>query len=551
MKTLQILPFKGKVILLLAVIALTTSAFLHKQEKPVATLNDLTFTLSPKYSADYLAWEASEDAVSWQIEIMKKEDPSSDLSNYLTVLQFEQTKNYYKVDELFIEDPDIIIRVTSKDARERTLETGDWNLGLCPPPGCVSWTDVCTWKCNGPDYAFEINLIENSNGPQQQQKLQLDYTEQSFNPSTGVSTPYYQFIKPSDWANFVQNPGPCYPYISDPDWVNNNRVTFNNVSLSQGFYDISGTPLAGTVYGVPKGLCNFGPPRTTPVLVFSSGCGSTMDLIIDVFEAQSTLPSYSGPDLECFPTSTPNIVPTLPDTSGVVGDPVTPDSFHVSFTWHWCPAWCPTAECCAPVIEPGQPFDDIFDLFTTHDPSYPNYIAPEPPFQVFDVEEFSEFHIYRLDKAEDPVTINADDVYLVDGTISYPDLSHLENGLYKIVTFFDNGHHMPRFFEYSNDVNPPTVPIPMSEQLEVSIYPVPILTNEFSMDFTAHADMQFTYRLTTSSGAVLYANNFSLVKDQTITVPIAIQEQLEPFTLLINSFYFDDNSSKVLQTIKT
>ena len=119
-------------------------------------------------------------------------------------------------------------------------------------------------------------------------------------------------------------------------------------------------------------------------------------------------------------------------------------------------------------------------------------------------------------------------------------------GLYHVGIQYSDASYSRAFFEAKNET---VSNLTESDFLGVTVFPVPIVDNDFQIAFVATARLSFVYEIKNTSGKVLYRNNYIIEKDKSFTETITIEGGL-PSGQLFNSIKFADGSVINFQTIK-
>ncbi len=88
-----------------------------------------------------------------------------------------------------------------------------------------------------------------------------------------------------------------------------------------------------------------------------------------------------------------------------------------------------------------------------------------------------------------------------------------------------------------------------ANQLNATVFEVPIKGNTFNIHFQTTANVEFAYELIDGQGQRLFTSRFKL--KQGYDANVAIDPQLSlPNGLLVHRFVFADGSAKTITTIK-
>ncbi len=121
----------------------------------------------------------------------------------------------------------------------------------------------------------------------------------------------------------------------------------------------------------------------------------------------------------------------------------------------------------------------------------------------------------------------------------------LDEGLYRISILFENGIILSIVKEMRTENNT----FSLSNQLNVTIFPVPIQGNCFEMNLQALQNLKVEYMLYDFNGNLIFSTNIDI--NEGCSEPIVIQPaEGIPSGFLVNVFYFEDGSQLNLLTVK-
>ena len=123
----------------------------------------------------------------------------------------------------------------------------------------------------------------------------------------------------------------------------------------------------------------------------------------------------------------------------------------------------------------------------------------------------------------------------------------LNPGLYSITFQFEDGSFFRVIEEKERETyNPAT----MANYLSVTIFPVPILENEFNMNLNATQSMDFEYSLHDFNGGILYQTRVYINEGEAENIRVRVENGI-PKGFLINKFSFPDGSYLSIITVKS
>jgi len=203
----------------------------------------LISTLNPALSGGYTTWTGYDNPeISYKVEYISKG---------AVVKTVTTPKNYYRFDLSAWKNHDFRIKAVDSNSSEV--------IGLGPddhilPQNGDEWGEVtCSKICNGPDYAWQLDLIQSNqatsiNSPAH---LTLRPVYEPFDASPGATNPTWQAMTP---AFFSAN---SFHYIS-------NNYAYHQVTLpatpsasSPQIVDAYGTQMLGSTYFVQKKMEQF------------------------------------------------------------------------------------------------------------------------------------------------------------------------------------------------------------------------------------------------------------------------------------------------------
>lgn len=411
--------------------------------------NSVDYLIRPDYSRGYVAWKNPVDKIqinTWQIKILRR----TITGKYDTLIQFEQKKNFFRLDAKFRNDRSIYVKVTGLNAASvpvsvgnllQVAPNGDFDP-LCPPPGCGAIT--AKWTCNGTDYAWTIEKIEEY-GNSGAYRLSLSSGGAWWDNSLGIGVPYYAY---------------AYPNSPLGKLADNNITYEDGVTVDDQYRDISGALLTsdnsptGKVLRIQKDAEEFdGPEWNTPILTADAGFNNStsLNMVISRFNtyAHPCNPcNYTRPYLSCTPAVGQSSGGGY--TSGPWWDDI-PDSLlnvlvdcgNGFFDWD-----NGINNPCERITQGGGNgvLDNIFYSLANIDKKYNSKIGST----IYSVDNFRKFNIRRIDKDIVSIVIDPKKVFLTDGRIKYPKIN-LQEGLYSFeISFSGKTSHLPIAFEIRN-----------------------------------------------------------------------------------------------------
>ena len=424
-------------VLIITILVNGTSFASSAQSDGVQSSRLLT-SIEPVLASGFAAWPGYNDnEVYYQIELVADGRVAETITT---------TKNYYKFDLGIWKNHQFRVKAIAKDSNA-VIEVGpDKPLMLVPQDH--TWNEVtCSKTCNGPDYAWKLELMQSSeatsiNAPA---FLALRPVYETFDYTPGATNPTWQAMTP---AAFSAN---SWHYIT-------NNYAYTQVTLpstpaagSPQILDAYGTPMYGNTYFVQKQMEQFAYAQNNRTVTFNpssticSGGLTSSGGWIDRFN--------SYPDSSNSPPSGVDDAPTLSCTgtpggySGGGSGPgqstsATPSGSNVEF--YLCmieglgsfmsivPCETYTTGGDGPPLFSGSVGEYLYGSLSVSDPA---------------IIDFIEFEPISHDGLK--VVIESGGGYTDSGT----SLQALKNGLYKMTVFTQGGVGHPRYIEVMNTLS--------------------------------------------------------------------------------------------------
>ena len=509
---------------------------LQAQRGGSQALPDIGYRLKPHRSNGYIAWnnQSNQEVDAWKISVFRRSIDSRGNPITTTVFETVETDNYYRLDPSFLNDGELYYQVSGLNASGQVIIIGDDDR-LCP--GCGNFNLTCKYKCNGTDYAWELNVYEETGS--NARYLGLSSTEDYFNNNTMTAVPFYRYMGMTEYTAWE---------IANPDWQNYDIIHISD--LSDGPYlDMQGNVITSLpIKGVEKKLEQFNAAPFTSATLQQSAypCNDTRSQMIFMFNLYSDNSLNLRPLLSCQPT------PGLPTGNGVSHEyDSIPDDYdtlyiHVlggvpGFVGEDGKLWWEGPQ------SPGGGGPTI-PLFTGFAQDDKEYFDDDNDGVDFPVTNYSKFQIYRIDDEMTPITLRASDIFRGRGVIEEPNLT-LEDGLYRIDVIMRDGRRRPIYSELRNQGgnNSQT----QADLATVVVYPVPVVGNTYSADLTTTVSGQVTYKVEDLNGNQLFATSVPVDKYVTRTVPVTLNLQGPvPYGMLVNKFIMPDGSIKYVSVIQ-
>lgn len=499
----------------------------------------------PQHTEGFLVLNGQEypEVSSWLVNVLRRQ---------ITADGFvDETVDRYRLNGNYLSVPAEYWHTTQTDDLGYTLQIigytaqGKEVLNETPfiytgPPANVE--TLCIKSCNGISYAYTINLynIAGSNGTSKY--MEIVRMVNFINEQNGVVVPVYQYMYQPQFQQIVNGTGlsqqqsnelkSYYGLPSQNTFVNSSSsgwiVQLNNVDpVNDHIYDPYGIPMGGTVYGVQKYM---GPWRghdlfKTPVTLTQSDCQFNLQWFIDYVNLYFNWPA-GLPDLECAASQGYEFFGW-------------PDQESNSTQYYFCYDQLET-------FEFGTD-GNLFDLMTLMDEC--EDLSPFPPGGGgnFEWPGNLDYLIFsQIDKPGFSVNLTEADLFDADGNfIPVSFTSH--PGLYRLNLVFSDKSVLPLHFDIKQPVNNS---LNLSNLLGVTVFPVPLTDNTFTLRLSSPVNMAFTYTLHGPDASVLYRSRFELTADNEKDFFIDPRREI-PAGLISHRFTFADGSILSVPTLRT
>jgi hypothetical protein len=364
------------------------------------------------------------------------------------------------------------------------------------------------------------------------------------NEQNGVVVPVYQYMYQPQFQQIVNGTGlsqqqsnelksyyglplqNTYYTSASNGWI----VQLQNVDpVNDHIYDPFGNPMGGTVYGVQKYM---GPWRghdlfKSPVTLTQSDCQFNLQWFIDYvnlyFNWSSGLPA-----LECAASQGYEYFGNPDINQG--------SQFYVCYNQ-----------------ADGFAFGELqggnlFDLMELLDECEDLTVSPGGGRGSggFHWPANLDYLIFaQIDEPGISVTLQESDIFDGDGNFT-PISFTTPPGLYRLNLFFRDKSVLPLHFDIRQSVNNS---LNLSNLLGVTVFPVPLTENTFSLRLSAPVNLNFTYTLRGPDASVLYRSHFELKPDGEKDFFIDPRRDI-PAGLITHVFTFADGSVLSVPTLR-
>lgn len=498
------------------------------------------------------------DVDYWGLTIYELKYDNNELDTILKERLIEHTNNFSKINYNYLKEGVGVLCVVNGYHANGTILTEDvWEK---VPHGHEYWDEVCGGSCIGKSYAYRVKLngkyIPGSYGSSTLEgtthQIEVTGTAYSTIPELGFYTPYYRYMSGQEMLNLCGNfPANNHPSnIHSPSHhgfqngcplTTDNHIGFGKLTgivLSDNLRNFENTQLTGDVWRIQKTLGFWGGQSANNYVsdeltgYIETVCGSYSNSIGGLTNYANQHLSLE-PDLLCNGHFSSN-----------------PPKEEVDSKGKWITNYVYESKDKDKQLPPSR---DLFGFFEA--------ISGSQGLQLFEnntgtpwwpSDSVLRLAIYKLDVAtpdEDIsnalFTANRDSLYDADGTPISTEFT-INPGLYMIDYLLTDGISFPLIF----DVEEKTVfHYPLSNFLDVQIYPVPINANgEYTVELIASASLEVNYTVYDANGTNVLSTQLRLPKGRTHT--LSLVEPNLPNGILFHNFVLSDNSQIQLTTIK-
>lgn len=203
----------------------------------------------------------------------------------------------------------------------------------------------------------------------------------------------------------------------------------------------------------------------------------------------------------------------------------------------------------------GQLVDCLMNMsYNQTDPTLESASIPELVNQIlgcFDANSLSnliDLEVVDISDLKDPQTVvsyDKADFLDSEGNFCFPPFN-LEKGMYWVKIAFDNG----RFTHFFKRVNQRTWNAAADKDyVFLTVFPVPIQSNSFSLRVQSSVNTNFQYEVLTSGGASILETIIRVSPGDDFVLPVDITDGI-PRGSVFHKFTFADGSTETIHTIK-
>jgi hypothetical protein len=509
--------------------------------------NPMVF-VNPSHSGGYLAWRDGGDSIKyWRIEVKERIALTDSTFGTKVIWRHEEWRqNYIQIPEQY-QQKDISNRygidLIGYDVAHNIIAT-DEVIPLVPDLDWTIWVEYCRVTCNGPNYAWKVQQLIPINAGGHKYKLMPTYVN---------GNPIWEYMTLADWghltANFLPHLASYYgitPWdISNPEFstdkfktiTNNPSVTYNNssgIGISSAYHqeikkvrknlgpwmqvsnsDSYTSHLSGDPHGASS-LC-VNDNLQYAVALMNTYADFDPELVC---EQQN----YSGPTAGGSTGSwqdCDHLVDNLQNFNDLTGEELA-DSITV-----WINNW----------------YECMYLTIGTEEGTDTTGVGGGAWGQIV---EFS-LSIIKGDGIKEVINKKSNEIINENGNFM-PFSANLEPGLYYMYTAFAaTSAVIPEtYFELKNPIQ---INFNLSHFFNFTVFPVPHIEDQFSINMQATSDLNTRYELYDFQGNLVHRAHYQLKQGHNENHLIQPANPI-PSGLLINRFTFDDGSVKTLTTLR-
>ncbi len=517
-------------------------------------MTDSKVLLHPNFANGYLFWGDDVDVEHYEILVQERVPLSDSTYQDIPVWRHHEWKNnYIHIPKEY--RPDGITNKYSlklKGYNSSHVELFDETVIPFAADDIHPWVDGCFRICNGPDYAWKLQMLLPTDGSYGY-KYQLGRAS-FYNQNETAFEPFYEFMTWDYFNNiFSPSPGAFSDFYDIGNWSffvwsfpgNNNDAENHIVSTFQNYDDIIYRDKFGVVItdpsfvGVRKAMGNwnhYAYNYSESLTGFFNGDPfgpSTLCINNTFWFATNTFNSYAEyqpvqPALECVHLSYPES-----DAASFAGNLGTECWDIIS--------WVPYID-----EEGGNSVTNKWVKFLeciTNSANAQNDGSVSPWSTV---KELAIYEIGESGKHSRVFQLNTSELFDENGFVPFN--FTLNAGLHKVrVVSTLYGSYTPEFiFEEENKT---TYSVAQADHFDFTVFPVPHSGDSYSVNFSASIDLRFSYSVYDFNGNRLHESRYQVAaghdRDHSIISDLPL-----PSGLLLHVVRFPDGSSVSKTTLK-
>lgn len=515
-------------LLLLALLTLINVISMKGQNNTYLIQNE------PRQCNGYLIMDSNyPNTTSWRISIIRREFDSNGFWSDNTISKTEISgKHYYKIPSEYFEETstyEFMYLIEGLDANGNITGTQGPNptIGDGTP-----WLVGNLFICNGPTFAYGIQQYEHPNGGVYNYSLTSVMAGTDEDNPLYTSYPYYEFMYYDSWEiqsqsyEWLQYHGlNVYDYPTPFGYQNNYRVI--QAEEPGAYFNSENEPLNADYDGIVGVQKTPGPWRNiASSICYANGITtdySTFDIdgILTLFNMHSNINDFIETTDSYYHIDTDLYCP-ISSSSGTYGSE--------DNSW--------SDECFDEITVSDYDEDGDEDGYDVSQQYVDCWTQQWSELVSFDfIEENGNENIHVLHFSEE-------DLYNANGNITLPSYT-LKPGLYSVWYRFRDNTLKRHFYAVEETI---TSTCPQSALLTATIFPVPIVGDDYNISLESLCPLKFYYQLFDSSANQVYNMKFELGKSSNLVHKVECDKI--PEGVLIHKFTFSDGSIKTITTIK-
>lgn len=495
--------------------------------------------MDPHLGQGYVVLDVSDayDEEYFEIKIFERFYNSEGYSDELIEHYELAGKNYKKIPREYINNGAYLLQAIAHTS-DGEVVSPKYELDMFLPfenPGNVGSNEYCaaTFKCNGPDYAWEIDQFYDDNGGTSYFSLSSAVKQPTQDNPNAQVIPYYRYFSDTEFQSFrdaivipdykgtgVKAPTPYYgasekeiysPYMSP------NVIRLTN-SPNKNYYNVNGNLItSSTVWGVRKSLGKWAKGyanHTTDYYTLSPLTSSDRPVAMNKIDQNDNNNGDLIPDMEC--SANPND-PNCPSDWDWVDHE---EDFERNDTiiWPW------------DILKDA---DDLIHEVPGGENFYQNYVS----FSITSVSDLSG-------------TMCSFDV---SSWVESGDTTQnfgLSPGLYCVNLQTKEEGYVPIIMNVKGDEDNQNTNT-LASKLTTTIYPNPIQEDYFYINLKSSYSEELVtiYRLYDFDGNLIYESEIELTAYENVDIEVEPEVGI-PQGVLVNTFTFSDGSQIQKLTMK-
>lgn len=498
-----------KIPLLIATLSVSLTGFNQAPETP-SPLNSI---INPSQSRGYIYWNSFEGADQYLIRIYEVDEDKV----YTTISETFTTKNYFSLGIDYLLDASKSYSISAYN-RGEFIEESD----RTPFQNGAGPTEICSKKCNGSTYAYQLSYLESEVGID---KLRLTPTYNIVDNVNGIYTPFYQAVS-DDVYNAMVAEGHPYTLLNDQGIYDYQHIHIDLSTPGGPFHDKDNN-VVNNGWLIEKKMDQFS---------YMNLGSTTADPGIGICSASMTsgggwMDFYNAYDDEILYGPLPSLVSVEPFINYV------PTSLECSLAGTGgSGGWVPNTDWAVPNWSSTSYFPCIIEIVTfvnwtggTIDlvPCISNEISPGTGYSGFLFEPLDP-------DLSNVIVTNDNGHYTVEG--------ELVVGIYNIHIFSNSGDILSTVIEVTEEDLIPE-PAPTSTAVDLSIAPNPILENMLIYSISSELETSVRITITNLNGEITFDSEESLSRESDLRMEMSVDPETYRYGQIVITLTFPDGST--------